>query len=219
MSTYIISDIHGCNQAFRRALKKVKLKKVDTLILLGDLIDRGPDSKEVLDTVLLLIEHGFKVICLKGNHEQMMLDSLDDLTSKVNWIKNGGKETLKSFLTSEVERIPQKYIDFLKTFKSHFIYKNFILVHAGINMTLEDPFSDLHSLLWLRNWENVYNAEWLNNRIVIHGHTPMKSDEIKTQFKKGHKVICIDNGSYVKNNQEFGSICVLKIDDLSFHFE
>lgn len=219
MNTYLISDIHGCNSTFRKALKSIKLKKRDTLILLGDLIDRGPDSKGVLDTIFLLLEHDFNVICLKGNHEQMLLDSLNDLNSKINWIKNGGKEALKSFLVSEIERIPSKYIDFIKSFKMYHVLEQYIFVHAGINMLNDDPFSDEHSLLWLRNGEKFYNKEWLGKRIIIHGHTPRSRNDIKNQFIKKRQILCIDNGSYMKNKDSYGSICVLKLNDMSLHFE
>lgn len=219
MSTYIISDIHGSNKTFRKALKSIKLKKSDTLILLGDLIDRGKDSKGVVDTVLLLIEHEFNVICLRGNHEQMLLDSREDIIARVTWLRNGGKSTLQSFLTSEVSRIPASYFEFLETTKMYLELGDFIFVHAGINMSLENPFENKHDLLWLRDWKSVFSKEWLGNRKVIHGHSPMVEHEIKQQFKNGDSVMCIDNGSFVQNRDGFGSMCVLKIDDMSLHFE
>ena len=219
MNTYIVSDIHGCNKTFRKALKSIRLKKKDTLIILGDLIDRGPDSKGVLDTVFLLLEHGFNVISIRGNHEQMFLDSFEEVSMKVNWMKNGGKETLKSFLTSDIERIPKKYVDFIKSTKLYLEIDDFILVHAGVNMNIEQPFSDVHSLLWLREWEKLFNQEWLRNRRVIHGHTPMSNRDIISQFENNEQIICIDNGSYMKNKEVYGAICVLKLDDLSLHFE
>ena len=74
-------------------MKKVALKKSDKLIILGDIIDRGPDNKGVIDTILLLKEHDFDVKCLKGNHEELLLDALGDTYSKVNWFRNGGNET------------------------------------------------------------------------------------------------------------------------------
>jgi serine/threonine protein phosphatase 1 len=219
MNTYIISDIHGCNDTFRKALKSIALKKTDKLILLGDLIDRGPDSKAVLDTVLLLIEHGFDIECVMGNHEKMFLNAFKDITERVNWIKNGGKETLKSFLVSKIERIPNKYIKFIKTFKTHLELGKYIFVHAGINMTLKEPFEDVHSLLWLRNWKEFYDEKWLNGRVVIHGHTPKSKEELEKQFFEKNKVLCIDNGSFLNNRNGFGAICVLNLEKMLVHFE
>lgn len=216
MSTFIISDLHGCNDAFRKALKFIKLKKTDTLILLGDLIDRGNDSKGVLDTVLLLIQNDFKIICLKGNHEQMFLDAFDSIQSKVNWLKNGGEATLSSFYTSSMEKIPENYIDFIKSFSMYYSYENFIFVHAGLNMTLEDPFSDLNTMLWVRNPEEYLDENWLKDRVVIHGHNPTTRSEIESQTIE-KKIICIDNGCFI-NREEYGNVCVLELEKFNFHF-
>ncbi|KIX21236.1 hypothetical protein SY27_10825 [Flavobacterium sp. 316] len=219
MSTYIISDIHGCNLTFRKALKTIKLKKQDTLVILGDLIDRGFDSKGVIDTIFLLLENQFNVICVKGNHEQMFIESFTDITSKVNWMKNGGKDTLKSFLTSDIERIPMKYVDFIKSMKTYYILDGYIMVHAGIDMTVKEPLKDEKSLLWLRDWEEKYDATWLGERKVIHGHTPTTKMNIINQVKENKKIVCIDNGVFVNDKDEYGSLCILKLDDLTFYFE
>ncbi|WP_181369450.1 metallophosphoesterase family protein [Flavobacterium album] len=220
MSTYIISDIHGCNKTFRQALKKVSLKKTDKLILLGDLIDRGHDSKGVIDTVILLQNHGFDVTCIKGNHEQMLLDALDDTFAKVNWIRNGGNKTLQSFLTSDINGIPKAYIDFIKSFDDYFVAENYIFVHAGINMTIENPYSDKESLLWLRDWKVLYNADWLAGRKVIHGHTPMTAFEIIEQFKSEDlQVYGIDGGAYIVNDEGYGELCVLELETKKMVFQ
>lgn len=218
MSVYVISDIHGHNTTFRKLLKKIKLKKTDKLILLGDLIDRGPDSKMVLDTVLLLINHGFDITCVMGNHEKMLLDSFEDFSSKMNWIRNGGEKTLESFLTSSIEKIPTKYIDFIKSFKLYHELENFIFVHAGIDMKKEHPFEDTKSLLWLRNWEEKFDSEWLGDRYVIHGHNPTKRQEIINQIKDSKRVIGIDNGSYIEK-EEYKGLCAFNVSKLEFTFE
>ena len=100
MRTFVISDIHGNNELFRKSLKLVAFKKSDKLILLGDLIDRGIDSKGVLDTTLLLLETGLDVECLMGNHEKMLLDAFLNTNNLNQWLLNGGDKTLSSFLTS-----------------------------------------------------------------------------------------------------------------------
>jgi serine/threonine protein phosphatase 1 len=218
MSTYLISDIHGNNLLFRKALKSVNLRKNDVLIILGDLIDRGPDSKKVLDTIFLLLEHDFNITCIKGNHEKMFLDSFKDVNSKINWIRNGGNETLSSFLTSEIEKIPKKYIELIESFKTYIEIDEYILVHAGLNMKIDDPFEDQYSLMWLRDWEGFINKEWLGNRKIIHGHTPLKKDLIQQQLIDNKQIICIDNGSYLKESG-YGGLCVLRLDDMKLYFE
>ena len=217
MSTYIISDIHGNNTQFRRALKAVKLKKSDTLILLGDLIDRGEESKEVLDTIFLLQKHDFNIILLMGNHEDMFLDSLNNFSTKVNWLRNGGDKTLSSFLTSDIKGIPKEYIELIEKMKLFYEKDNFIFVHAGLNMTIQNPFEDKHSILWLRKWQEYFNSDWLGNRIIIHGHNPTHKDDILKQFAEKKNVLCIDNGSYLEK-PGYGAICVLRLEDLSLKF-
>jgi len=217
MGTFVISDVHGCNDAFRKALKLIKLKKTDTLILLGDLIDRGEDSKGVIDTVLLLIEHEFNIICLKGNHEQMFLDAFDNIQSKINWLKNGGDSTLSSFYTSSIEKIPDKYIDFVKSFKLYYAYDNYIFVHAGLNMKIENPFIDEYSILWMRDQENYLNQNWIGNRLIIHGHNPTTRNEIERSINNLNNIICVDNGCFF-NREGYGNICVLQLETMTLNF-
>lgn len=76
MKKYAITDIHGCNKTFQALLDKIAFTTADALYLLGDYIDRGPDSKGVFDTIFNLQETGHSVHCLRGNHEAMFLDSL-----------------------------------------------------------------------------------------------------------------------------------------------
>ncbi|MBF4487743.1 metallophosphoesterase [Flavobacterium sp. CSZ] len=215
MRTFAISDIHGNNDTFRKALKFIKLKKTDKLILLGDCIDRGYDSKGVLDTIILLKEHGFNIVCLKGNHEQMFLDSFEENTKLNNWMLNGGKETLLSFLTASIEKIPSQYVNLIKSFKYYYEFKNFIFVHAAINMLIEKPFDDTRSMLWSREQDNLINLNWLKGRVVVHGHNPTpRKDIIKSLLGQ---IICIDNGSFIKK-RNYGSICVLELENLNINF-
>ena len=217
MRTFVISDIHGNNVAFRKALKHVKLKKTDRLILLGDCIDRGDDSKGVLDTIFLLVENGFNLICLKGNHEDMLLKAFDsDLNLNV-WLKNGGDKTLMSFLTSSFEKISAKYIDLLKSFRNYFETDFFILVHASLNMKIKDPYSDIETILWDRDPIKLYNKDWIKDKTLIHGHSPTSKKEIINSIEKKNNIICIDNGSFL-NKEDYGSICILELENLKYSF-
>ncbi len=214
MGVYAISDIHGEDNKFRELLKLLRLKKTDILYLLGDYIDRGNQSKEVLDTIFLLLENKFDVRCIRGNHEQMLLDVLNgnDVSDEVAWLKNGGSTTLDSFSTSEVIRIPQKYTDFLNSLPYYLEYKNYLLVHAGIDMTIEDPLTETHSLLWLRDWKRVYDRNWIKGRTIIHGHTPMKASFLLSQENISNDVICIDNGAFMRGMKEMGGLCAFNLD-------
>jgi serine/threonine protein phosphatase 1 len=216
MRIFVISDIHGQNSLFRKALKSVQLKKSDLLILLGDLIDRGENSKGVLDTVLLLREHDFQVEIVLGNHEKMFLDSFESETEHTKWMLNGGDKTLMSFLTSEIKKIPNRYIDLIKDSKYYFEILDFILVHAGLNMKIANPFDDLETILWERNPQELLNEEWLGNRRIIHGHTPLSKDTIKAQINS--KILGIDNGTYLKKKDGFGSLSILELNSMEINF-
>lgn len=217
MRTFVISDIHGNNVAFRKALKHVKLKKTDRLIILGDFIDRGEDSKGVLDTILLLKDHNFDLVCLKGNHEQMLLDAFDNVNNLNSWLKNGGEKTLLSFLTSSINKIPSKYIDLIKSFTYYYENDNFIFVHASLNMTIENPFTDIETILWEREPFKYYDESWIKNRKLIHGHSPTAQNIITSSIENKSKIICIDNGSFLKR-EEYGSICILELENYKYNF-
>lgn len=217
MRVFAISDIHGNNELFRKSLKKIGLKKSDKLFILGDLIDRGKESKEVLDTIILLHSHGFDVQCILGNHEQMLLDSILDKNIFNQWVLNGGDKTLLSFLTNSVEKIPIKYIDLLSSFKKYILYDNYILVHAALNMNIDDPFSDLNVIQWERNPRKFLNLNWLNGRKLIHGHTPKSKDNIINSINQNDEIICIDNGNFLKRDG-YGALCILELKSLQINF-
>jgi len=77
MKKYVISDIHGCAKTFKALVDRISFSREDELYLLGDYIDRGPDSKGVIDHIWDLLETGYTVHCLTGNHEQMFLHAID----------------------------------------------------------------------------------------------------------------------------------------------
>lgn len=217
MRTFVISDLHGNNDAFRKALKHVKLKKTDCLILLGDYIDRGKNSKGVLDTIILLLENEFNVICLKGNHEEMFLNAFESFKNLNAWLKNGGDSTLMSFLTSSIEKIPIKYIDLIKSFRNYYETDFFVFVHASLNMKIDNPYSDTKTILWERDPLKYYDKDWIKQKTLIHGHSPTSKEEIIEKIENRHKIICIDNGSFLKK-EEFGSLCILELENLKYNF-
>jgi serine/threonine protein phosphatase 1 len=86
---FAIGDIHGCFDSLKELVKnKIQLQKNDKLILLGDYIDRGNKSKEVIDFIIELLEKGYDVIPLMGNHEAMLLDAYENEKNTPNWIQN-----------------------------------------------------------------------------------------------------------------------------------
>lgn len=205
MRKIAISDIHGCNDTFQRLLEKLALTASDTLYLLGDYIDRGPDSKGVIDTIFLLQQQGLTVQCLRGNHEQMMLDAVDGGDDELMdlWLDNGGIATLESFVVNGKPNVADEYFTFLENLDLYVEVDEFILVHAGLNFNMPLPFADEDAMLWIRDWYEDLNRSWLGDRIIVHGHTPMPKEEIQTQFKNLDKlpILDIDGGCVHKGKR------------------
>lgn len=115
MRILAIGDIHGCAIAFDTLLAAVELQPEDQIITLGDYVDRGPDSKGVIDRLIVLYDRG-QLVALRGNHEQMMLNSRVD--GKISaWLRMGGNATLASYSVSDslnLQYVPEKHWDFLE---------------------------------------------------------------------------------------------------------
>ena len=198
MPQYAIGDIHGCSKTFNELLNKIDLIEGDELYLLGDYIDRGPDSKGVIDTIFELREKGFNVICLRGNHEFMLLDALKNREGRDNFIRNGGKQTLQSFDTVRPIDLPKEYIIFFESLPFYHEVGDYILVHAGLNFLESDPLTDTEAMMWIRNWYRWIDYNWLENRIVLHGHTPISLLEMIDQCENiaTNQYVNLDGGCY-----------------------
>lgn len=208
MRIIVVADIHGNDDKFRQALKSVSLKKTDKLILLGDLIDRGKNSKKVLDTLLLLKNNGFENITyIRGNHEQMLLDAIDNEEKEYIWIKNGGDETLKSFRINFAKEIPLVYKKLLESSTFFYELENYFFVHAGLNFELENPLKDTNSMMWIRDISfEMYKKSSFSSKIIIHGHTPIQQNQIRENFEINN-IINLDNGVYIKK-EHFGKLTI-----------
>jgi serine/threonine protein phosphatase 1 len=187
-----ISDIHGCLKTFYTLLLEIKFSKQDQLYLLGDYIDRGPDSKGVIDYIWQLQQAGYTIFCLRGNHEQMLLDEIN----KTNSWYNGEPMTLKSFGVDKNEDIPIKYIDWMRHLGYFLEVDDYILVHAGLNFKAENPLGDFHEMLWIRYFQKDIRRDWLGKRIIIHGHTPTTQSAVEKNLLtlEETSALCIDNG-------------------------
>ncbi len=214
MSRYAISDIHGCLKTFRYLVEEViKLKYRDRLYLLGDYIDRGPDSKGVLDYIMKL-QDNFRVQALCGNHEDMAMKARDNSIYHTSWMFNGGKEALKSFRAQKIEDIRPVYWEFMTQLELYIELDDYLLVHAGYNFSIADPASDRHTLLWSRDFE--VDKRKLGNRKIVHGHTPITLDQMKASLVKPvPDVINIDGGCVFKGRM--GYLTALNLDTLELH--
>jgi len=224
MRKLAITDIHGCLNTFQSLLDKIAFSFGDELYLLGDFVDRGPDSKGVIDYIMELQRRGYKVFCLRGNHDQMMLDALNGDEQNSLWMNNGAKSTLKSFGVKRVEDIPELYFDFIRNLPYTLETDSYILVHAGLDFSNEDPYENRQAMLWIRNWYLLTNYDWLGDRVILHGHTPQYRPEIEKQLKTLDKqrILGLDNGCVYNSSSNrrdgFGSLCAFNLDDRSLTF-
>ena len=195
MSRYAIGDIHGCWDALEALLEQVPLHEDDQLVLLGDYIDRGPDSAKVLNWVIDQVENQ-GTIALRGNHEVMMLAALQGEMRLEHWLGCGGQEALESYLPKNSKRspspdwVPQEHLNFLKhRLRPYFETESHIFVHASLYSELPLDEQDEHTFYWER-FDDI--APHCSGKQVICGHTAQKSGRPAV---KDH-AICIDTWVY-----------------------
>ncbi len=226
---WVIPDIHGCSYTLEILIEnQIVPDKDDLLIFLGDYIDRGPDSKGVIDYIMGLQEKGYRVRVLLGNHEDYCLQAWEKdrkrtgLTNALlkspeqrEWEKRGGKETLKSFGIKRPRNIPEKYIRWMQELEYFIEMDDFIIAHAGLNFEIDDPFSDKHSMIWIREFE--VKPEKINNKRLIHGHVPVHLDLIYQAIRsKNSKFIALDNGIYFPRRSGFGNLIALELTEMEY---
>lgn len=208
---FIIPDIHGCSETFKALVERLRLNHNDELYLLGDYIDKGPGSKEVLDFIFELRDKGYKVNALIGNHEKELVDSFDDESLYREWLEGGGKEALESFAVNHINDIPKKYIDFIKSLPYYFMLDNFILVHAGFNFNSTNIFQDEKAMLCIREFQ--VDTALTNGRRIIHGHVPTTLFTIiKTLGNPNAQSFPLDNGCVYKDRQDMTNLLALNPD-------
>jgi len=206
----VISDIHGCKKTLEALLfNEVKVQKDDEVYFLGDFIDRGPDSKGTIDLLIQLDENNYNFHFLRGNHEQLLLDSLYSVPNYDLWHINGSDATLNSFGVFLPNEIPQKYLNFINSLPFYYELPEFILVHGGLNFDIDEPLNDKYSMLWMRNKEIAKNK--IQNKRIIVGHTPKPIDDLLSSVKSDR--IMIDGGCcYAHKYQKLGKLVAMNID-------
>jgi serine/threonine protein phosphatase 1 len=217
---FAISDIHGCLRTFEALLDQIALTKDDDLYLLGDYVDRGPDSKGVIDKIWQLQAEGYNVQCLAGNHEHMTLDD-EKLGSENGWHRLGQYNYfLSSFDANNMQEVPIKYYDWMRNLPLFFEISGFVLVHAGLNFRSKNPLSDPKELLWIRNWHDQINYDWLGDRIIVHGHQPIHKEDIEAMHQSLPylRVIDIDAGCSAFKRTT-GHLCAYNLTENTLHFQ
>ena len=159
-----VGDIHGL--ADRLAALLARLPAAGTLVFLGDLIDRGPDSRGVVERLLRLARER-PCVFLRGNHEALALDALAGTPdARANWLRNGGKQTLASYHG----RIPEEHRAFLAHTTPYYTTDAYIFVHAGLPPGAQPEEVASEELWWMR--EPFLSSSYHWGRLVVHGHTP-----------------------------------------------
>jgi len=231
--TWIIPDIHGYAETLRFLLEhQIKPGKNDYLIFLGDYIDRGGDSKGVIDIIMDLESQGYHVTALKGNHEDVCLKAWEEakkqkeffggrssLHMQAYWEVLGGRKTLDSFGVSRTDEIPGKYIHWMRSLKYFVELDDFIAVHAGFNFKTDDPFSDTHAMIWIRDYEII--PEKIKHKIIIHGHSPANLALIELFIKNPDNFLFInlDNGIYIRHVTGYGNLVALELNSMEYKIQ
>lgn len=189
---YAIGDVHGRNDLLCALLGQIRRhathepRAQNILVLLGDYVDRGPQSKAVIETLIGLKWPGWKFIFLRGNHDQAVLDFLADADFYPSWRPYGAPETLRSYGVEPPESdreneiagardaltagIPQAHIDFLQTLRLLHVEDDYLFVHAGIKPGIPIEEQVAADLLWIR--DEFLNCPRDFPKKVVHGHTP-----------------------------------------------
>ena len=193
MRCFVIGDIHGCLVELACLVEALPLERSDRLIFLGDYIDRGPHSKDVVSYLIELQNTAAQeIIFLKGNHEDMFLSYLG-LPGRHGdmFLYNGGGPTLASYGISPTRHSPQEsltlvppsHLEFFRRLRTCSIAAPFFCVHAGINpaKSLEDQ--DEEEMLWIRD-EFILNRHALPYTVLF-GHTPQEEVMFHLPYKVG----------------------------------
>lgn len=205
---YAIGDIHGCDALFAALITAIEADdlaegKAETLvILLGDLVDRGPDSAGVIARAKAW-QSNRSVRILAGNHEEMFLRSFSDIEVLRHFLRHGGRETVLSFGVERAEyttatleevqgmmgnRVPQNVRDYVEGFEDMISVGDYVFVHAGINPEHRMAEQKAHDLRWIR--EPFLSWQEPHEKLVVHGHTINEQPQ-----DKGNR-IGIDTGAY-----------------------
>lgn len=196
---YALTDIHGCPGTLRLALDRVGYRPADELFFLGDYIDRGPDSQGVVDFIRELEAAGNSVVCLRGNHEQLLIDYDDRAHGLYEW-----------------QPAPEHYertLAWMKALPYYHLTPGYVLVHAGLDFGRPDPLDNTYAMLWERYWYGKIDYAWLGDRVVVHGHTPATLPETKNAVKhmRMNRFVGIDSGC-AHPKEGMGYLTVLNLD-------
>jgi serine/threonine protein phosphatase 1 len=178
--TLAIGDIHGCFEALRRLIARCETflgARDAQFLFIGDYIDRGPQSKDVVDILMTgQTSQARRLVCLRGNHEDMLVRAADKRRSDhelMKWWGNGGEATLKSYGADDPSDLPIAHIDWMRSLPLYISEAHRLFVHAGVRPGIALSSQSAEDLLWIR--EPFLSSEKDHGALVVHGHTPTRS--------------------------------------------
>ena len=206
---FAIGDIHGCVKKLRRLLEIPAIDfGHDTLVFMGDYVDRGPYSFEFVAYLLEFKERCPNTVFLKGNHEAMLLDYLAG-TDELTYLANGGRHTLDSYLNhaqpQDSETIPASHLEFFNNLRLYYETEDYIFVHAGLRNKVPLEKQSPADLLWIRR--KFIRSNYDFGKRVIFGHTPFKAPLVQSNK------IGIDTGAVYRNKLTW-----LELPQINFYY-
>lgn len=220
---WVIPDIHGCITTLKQLIENcIVPTKDDELYFLGDYIDRGPDGRGVIDYIMSMQSQGYNIGYLVGNHEYYCMNAFEMDKhrffgkSKIHkeWERYGAKTTLKSFGAKRPRQIDEKYIDWMHKGQYFIELDDYILVHAGMNFNIDNPFDDTMSMMWARDFK--VDRTKTGGKKIIHGHVPVEYSLIQLFIEsEGYDFIALDNGVYYRDQKVgFGNLMALELNSM-----
>ena len=199
---FAIGDIHGCADELKRLLDALPLGADDTIVFVGDYIDRGHDSRGVIEHLLAWrTQTPARTVFLKGNHEDMALDflGLGGQWGEV-WLRNGGAAALRSYgVGADVPRLevagfmPGTHLEFMRSLETSFAWDRYLVVHAGIRPGVSLAAQKTEDLLWIR--EEFLDRPHGLGKTVIFGHTPHRRVVDGQPYRIGIDTGCVYGGA------------------------
>ncbi|WP_132255669.1 metallophosphoesterase family protein [Methylobacterium segetis] len=174
--TYAVGDIHGCSKLLQRLLSAIETHRAGRpyrLVFLGNYVDRGPDSASVIRILRELQQRApDAVICLLGNHEELMLQACEGALGMLAWRENGGGATLASYGVDDAESLPHSVFRWLSSLPTVHEDARHYYVHAGFRPGRPGIDLDVKNRLWIR--EPFLSADYDFGKHIVHGHTPRR---------------------------------------------
>lgn len=185
--TIAIGDIHGCDRALETVLRTVAPAADDVIITLGDVVDRGPNSKRVIE-LLLELQKSSRYLGILGNHEEMMLKVVAERQSPHNWLQYGGVETLDSYgFCGDLGVIPRSHVELLQGFLPYYETATHFFVHANYDPRKPLTHQSSSMLRWKRLDEHLPGPH-VSGKVAVLGHTADHTGEVLSL----KHMVCID---------------------------